>query len=151
MPLEEFKKCIQAEPLFSNISSSNSEFTSEDKLIEQHFKVMDLNDKKLLNFYDYVQLRKYMKAYTLLIDIDEEVYYRNFPIGMHLIKKGRYRFFITRGTSTHRLTSCGYITGLTSTSSSLKTTKWISQASSTWPTFINFSLLTTMLTTDSSD
>jgi hypothetical protein len=59
----------------------------EEKFIQVLFKTLDMDYKKGLNFYDYIMLRNYNNAYDILLIKEKKVYFRNFPVAMHLICK----------------------------------------------------------------
>ena len=88
LSFENFEKCLIADDTFSSMLNYNKQLNSkgdDQKFNKRVFKSLAIDNIEYVNFYGYLKLRNFNKVYKVLLDKEQQVYYQNFPIAVHML------------------------------------------------------------------
>lgn len=83
---QEFKDCIDSDQAtYKNNLDFNAKFSDKEKFLKYTFQALDMDMDNFLNFYDYIQLRRFNRAYSIGIAKEGKIYYKNFVVLLHIV------------------------------------------------------------------
>jgi hypothetical protein len=88
LSFEKFEKCLTDDETFSSMLTYNGKFFKagdEKKFQKRVFNSLAIDNIEYVNFYGYLKLRNYNRIYKVLLDKEQEIYFENFPIAIHML------------------------------------------------------------------